>query len=94
MGFCQKQELKAPQVSVWDRSCPSFMVSATSSSGGDTFPQKSQVSWCGHAKRAAVLFCLVPNPQHVLALSVACSLLFLLFTEDDCDTGGFLQSKR
>lgn len=25
---------------------------------------------------------------------VTCSLLFLLFTQDECDTGGFLQSRR
>lgn len=61
VDLCQKQELKAPQGALWDGSCPSFMFSATSSSGRNTFLQKRQVPWCGHAERAA-LSCLVLSP--------------------------------
>lgn len=72
MGLCQKHELKAPQVPLWDRSCPSSVVSPTPSSGGDGFPQKSQVSWCAGAKRAAVLSCLI-----ILGYPLPCVSAFL-----------------
>lgn len=94
VDLCQKQELKAPQGALWDRSCPSFMFSATSSSGRNTFLQKRQVPWCGHAERAALSFGPVPPTICQDSCLVTCPLLFLLFTQDECDTGGFLQSRR
>lgn len=41
-----------------------------------------------------VLFGPVPPTICQDSCLVTCSLLFLLFTQDECDTGGFLQSRR
>lgn len=41
-----------------------------------------------------VLFGPVPATICQHSCLVTCSLLFLLFTQDECDTGGFLQSRR
>lgn len=88
----QKQELQAPQGSLWDGSCPSFMLSGTSSSGRSTFLQKRQVSWCGQAERAA-LSCLVRSPlPFVSALAQSLAVCFSSFSHRmNVTLGGFFK---